>query len=71
MMKRPTIASLESNIRELTQNINLISKQNDELRSQREHYRLRVEDLERDKAWLKQMHSAVLQSMHEFTKGRH
>lgn len=41
-----------------------------------EHYKTRVKDiggenetLRQDKKWLQQMHSAVLQSMHEFVKG--
>lgn len=60
-MKRPTIASLESNVRGLNTTCEMLNKQLLEVKAQRDRYKEKVEDLDRDKAWLKQCLQNLLQ----------
>lgn len=70
MNKQQRIDELERTLKIEQDGIHSLQRQYDQLQNRFSQMSAENELLRKDKDWLKQMHSAVLQSMHAFVSGR-
>lgn len=68
-MPKPTIKVLQADLDRTRQRVDAQFKELEHLKTRIKDISGENETLLQDKKWLQQMHSAVLQSMHEFVKG--